>query len=54
MFSSFLVSVFFFFYFTTLKFVLQAPVGVISSDFSAIFFVHFYRFFMNILFKIKG
>ena len=46
--------VFFFFYFTTLKFVLQAPVGVISSDFSAIFFVHFYRFFMNILFKIQG
>jgi len=54
MFSSFLVSVFFFFYFTTLKFVLQAPVGVIFSDFSAILFVHFYRFFMNILFKIKG
>ena len=54
MFSSFSFSVFFFFYFTTLKFVLQAPVGVIFSDFSAIFFVHFYRFFMNILFKIKG
>ena len=45
---------FFLFYFTTLKFVLQAPVGGIFSDFFTILFVHFYRFFMNILFKFKG